>query len=79
MYLSLLKWLKMKIFHIFLLQNVSCTNHKLYNIHFFSTLTLGLKKEDIGFMPVLSTLARLFWAAVIFLGGWSKGERKKSV
>lgn len=49
-------------------------NQKLFNIHCFSALTLGLKKDDIGFMPVLSTLARLFWAALIFLGGWNKGK-----
>lgn len=40
--------------------------------HFFSVLTFGLKKEDMGFMPVLSTFARLFWAVVIFLAGWDK-------
>lgn len=51
-------------------------NQKLYNIHFFSALTLGLKKDDMGFMPVLSTFARLFWAALIFLGGWNKGKKK---
>lgn len=51
-------------------------NQKLYNIHFFSVLTLGLKKDDIGFIPVLSPLARLFWAAVIFLGGWDKRGKK---
>lgn len=26
----------------------------------------------MGFMPVLSTFARLFWAVVIFLAGWNK-------
>lgn len=66
----------MKIFHklfLFFITNISCTNRNSYNIHFFSALTLGLKKDDIGFMPLLSTLARLFWAAVIFLGGWNRG------
>lgn len=58
-----------------LLQNGSCTN-KLLKSHFFSALTLGLKKDDMGFMPVLSALARVFWAAVIFLGGWNKGNEK---
>lgn len=42
------------------------------NIYFCSALTLGLKKDDMVFMPLLSTLARLFWAAVIFLGGWKR-------
>lgn len=41
-------------------------------------MTLGLKKEDMVFMPVLSTLARLFWAAVIFLGGWKKNQHCSS-
>ncbi len=40
----------------------------------FSCLTLGLKNADKLFMPVLSTLARLFWAAVIFFSGWDNTE-----
>lgn len=76
-YLNNLKWIYVTHF-LSLLQNVSSTNHKLYNIHFFSALTLGLKKDDIGFMPVLSTLARVFWAAVIFLGGWNKRRDEKN-
>ncbi len=55
-----------------LLQNLT-----LNGIHFFSALTLGLKKADIGFMPLLSTLARLFWATVIFLGGWNKRKENQ--
>lgn len=35
---------------------------------------LGLKNADKLFMPVLSTLARLFWAAVIFFSGWDNTE-----
>lgn len=34
-------------------------NQKLHH-SFFSVLTLGLKKDDMGFMPLLSTFARLF-------------------
>lgn len=41
-------------------------------------MTLGLKNEDMVFMPVLSTLARLFWAAVIFLGGWKENQQCSS-
>lgn len=73
--LSLIISFKSNVKYIFfsLLQMRHLQNPKLYNIHFFSALTLGLKKEDIVFIPVLSTLARVFWAAVIFLGGWNKG------
>lgn len=47
--------------------------------HFFSALTLGLKKDDMGFMPVLSTLARVFWAADIFFGGWNREMKRDKV
>lgn len=47
-------------------------NQNFLKNHFFSVLTFGLKKEDMGLMPVLSTFARLFWAVVIFLAGWNK-------
>lgn len=49
------------------------------NNQFFSALTLGLKKDDMGFMPVLSTLARLFWAADIFFGGWNREIKRDKV
>lgn len=52
---------------------------KAQHIHFFSALVLGLKKEDMGFMPLLSTLAKVFWAAVIFLGGWNEKRDKTKI
>ncbi len=72
-----LKWKSNVTYFFFsLLQMRHLQSPKLYNIHFFSALTLGLKKDDIVFIPVLSTLARVFWAAVIFLGGWNKEGKK---
>lgn len=56
---------------------VACTKTSTEgtNHHFFSAFTLGLKKDDIVFMPLLSTFARFFCAAVIFLGGCKETKK----
>lgn len=65
------------VFLYFINRNIHICKHIDTRTHsyFFSCLTLGLKNEDMLFMPVLSTLASVFWAAVIFLGGYQENSK----
>lgn len=43
----------------------------------FDAFVFELKKDEIAFIPVLSTFARAFWEADILLLTWKEKQKKK--